>query len=159
MCEYCGCHQNDVIGRFMDEHDRLLNMGDTARRCLDAGDTAGALAAMEPFRALMADHGHREEIGIFAVMKEAGEFVEVIDDLTAEHRDVDQRLARLTDPEVLRAELDALMADLADHIERENRGIFPFAYSAFSPAQWSQVTEAMEAEHARQHAEGIEHHH
>ncbi|GAB3698449.1 hemerythrin domain-containing protein [Mariniluteicoccus flavus] len=159
MCEYCGCHQNDNIAQLMDEHDRLMVIGDTVRRALADDDLAGAQAAMAEFRPLLAVHTKVEEAGIFAVMREAGDFVEVIDELEEEHRTLDADLARLDDPDALRAEIDRLLADLEQHIEKENRGIFPYAYSAFAPEQWGEVEAAHEADHARRHELGIAHEH
>lgn len=148
VCEYCGCHQNEFIAELMDQHARLLDLGDTMQRQLAAGENAQALTALREFVPLLASHTGVEERGIFAALKDEGEFVEVIEGLEEEHRTLDAQLSELGDPDALRRGLDTLLADLTDHIERENRGIFPFAYSTLPETGWVTVSDAHAASEA-----------
>lgn len=142
MCEYCGCHQNPYLGRLMDEHDQLMSLGDSAVRALNDGDDATATTRMTEFTTLLKAHNDVEERGVFAAMRQLGEFVELIDELAAEHRQLHARLdaAEHNVPPI--HELGTLLNDLAEHIEKENRGVFPFAYSAFSTNEWMTVEHA-----------------
>lgn len=141
VCEYCGCHQNPYIAELMDQHDRLASLGDSAVRELRSGDPRAARAHVDEFAALLRAHNDVEERGIFAAMEELGEFVELTQDLTAEHVDLHARLDAFGDAPPL-DELIQLLADLAEHVEKENRGVFPFAYSAFSTTEWEVVEHA-----------------
>ncbi|MDO5683018.1 MAG: hemerythrin domain-containing protein [Propionibacteriaceae bacterium] len=141
MCEYCGCHQNPFLGQLMDEHDKLSSLGDSAVRALEQGDVDVAMADLAQFTALLKAHNDIEERGIFAAMRELGEFVELIDELAADHVDLHARLDGFSSPPPL-DELTVLLADLADHVEKENRGVFPFAYSGFSTTEWVIVEHA-----------------
>lgn len=142
VCEYCGCHQNPYIGELMEEHDRLVSLGDSVVRALRHGDDATARTEMVRFAALLQAHNEVEERGMFAAMRQLGEFVELIEQLAAEHRDLHARLDGFGDDAPPIHELGILLDDLADHIEKENRGVFPFAYSAFSTREWVTVEHA-----------------
>lgn len=126
----------------MDQHTRLLDLGDTMQRQLAAGKNAQALDTLREFAPLLAEHTGVEERGIFAALKDEGEFIEVIEGLEDEHRTLDSQLSALGNPDALRRGLDALLADLTDHIERENRGIFPFAYTTLPETGWVKVSDA-----------------
>lgn len=142
VCEYCGCHQNPYIAKLMDDHDRLVSLGDSAVRALKLGDDATARTEMAQFTALLKTHNDVEERGMFAAMRQLGEFVELIDQLAAEHRDLHARLDEFGDDAPPTHELGTLLDDLTEHIEKENRGVFPFAYSAFSTKEWVTVEHA-----------------
>lgn len=129
----------------MDEHDQLAALGDSAVRALKEGDTATAAANLGEFTTLLKAHNDLEERGIFAAMRDLGEFVELIDELAGEHTDLHARLDEFGDVPPI-DELTVLLKDLTDHVEKENRGVFPFAYSAFWTPQWEIV------EHAHQGA-------
>lgn len=141
VCEYCGCIQNPYIAELMDQHDTLASLGDSAVRALRRGDIASAGVDLAEFTTLLKNHNDVEERGIFAAMRDLGEFVELIDELAAEHTQMHARLAEFADSPPV-DELLRLLADLSEHVERENRGVFPFAYSAFSGAEWEVVEHA-----------------
>src|SRR3546814_16304619 len=65
-------------------------------------------------------------------MREQGDFVDEVDLLEAEHRDLDGAIEDL-DPESPEFDdrLAGLLRELSEHIDRENLGIFPV--SVFSP--------------------------
>ncbi len=127
----------------MDQHDRITDLGDAVVRALRSGDVARAQTDLGEFTALLKKHNDIEERGIFAAMKELGEFVELVDELAGEHVDLHARLDGFDGPPPV-DEMVTLLADLALHVERENRGVFPFAYSAFSGAEWAVVDQAHE---------------
>lgn len=125
----------------MDQHDRLADLGDAAVRALRSEDFARVRADLEEFTRLLKAHNDVEERGIFAAMEALGEFVELTEELAAEHVDLHARLAGFRSPPPV-DDLVTLLDDLADHVEKENRGAFPFAYSAFSATEWAIVDHA-----------------
>ena len=145
MCEYCGCRQVEPIAELMDEHLRLLEIAGDLRRAVlsDAGPTVQRLRA--ELVDLLADHTGREEAGVFAALREQGEYVDEVDALEGEHVDLDQAVAALDldGPGALEA-LDALVTDLSGHIDRENLGIFPVAVVTLGATGWGTVERAHE---------------
>ncbi|HIT77035.1 MAG TPA: hemerythrin domain-containing protein [Candidatus Avipropionibacterium avicola] len=147
MCEYCGCRQNPAIGQLMDEHDQLLTQIDAAQRALANGDGPALERCLAEFSALLTQHTGLEERGIFAAMVTADEFTETIEQLTEEHRSLDRVLARLdTTADDLADQLAEMARDLAEHIDKENNGIFPASVVSLHPQEWAIVEQA----HAQQ---------
>jgi iron-sulfur cluster repair protein YtfE (RIC family) len=89
---------------------------------------------------LLLRHVRREEDGVFAALKGEGEFVEEIEALEAEHVDLDERLAALdADTPDLKGAVEAFLADLALHIDREDLGIFPVSVVSLGSRGWTVV--------------------
>ncbi|GAA2104839.1 hemerythrin domain-containing protein [Microlunatus panaciterrae] len=146
MCEYCGCREVEPIARLMDEHLRLLELGDNVIRAIQHDDPTTAATELSEFSSLLTRHVDVEERGVFAAMKDEGEFVEAIEELEQEHRDLDVTVAGLLlqRPDFA-DEMRTLMHDLSDHIDKENLGIFPMAVVSLRPAGWRIVEQAASA--------------
>ncbi|HET8560987.1 MAG TPA: hemerythrin domain-containing protein [Marmoricola sp.] len=143
MCEYCGCRQVEPLAELMDEHVALLDLGGDVRRSLSAGDRQTALALLRRFAEHLASHVRREERGIFTALRSSGEYLEEVDQLEGEHVDLDKRLAALElDSPDLAAELERLLMQLTEHVEREDLGIFPVSVVTLDAAGWETVTRA-----------------
>jgi hypothetical protein len=140
MCEYCGCRQIVPLAELMDEHLALLDLGDEVRRKLVHGEVDDAVAMLRHCATLLLRHVRREEDGVFAALKGEGEFVEEIEELEAEHVDLDARLAAL-DAETpdLKSQVESFLADLALHIDREDLGIFPVSVVSLRARGWAVV--------------------
>lgn len=145
MCEYCGCRQLEPIGELMDEHDFLIEIAGDLRRALLEGDAAHALTKRDELVDLLGRHTQVEEAGIFAALKDQGDYVDEVDALEGEHVSLDKAVAAL-DPDApdAVAVLDALVADLSDHIDKENNGIFPVAVVTLGARGWDVVDRARE---------------
>lgn len=145
MCEYCGCRQVEPLADLMDEHMRLLEIAGDLRRALLVQDRAAAVARRSELAALLADHTGREEVGLFAALKAQGDYVEQIDDLEGEHVTLDAAVAALDlDAPGVVDVLDRVVADLSDHIDKENLGIFPVAVVTLGASGWGMVERAHE---------------
>ena len=146
MCEYCGCRQVEPIADLMDEHLVLLEVAGDLRRALLERDTALAEAKRSRLVELLTEHVGREEDGVFAALKAQGEYVEEVDALEAEHLSLDESVAMLDleSPRAVEA-LDRVAAELSDHIDKENLGIFPVAVVTLGATGWDIVERA----HAR----------
>lgn len=147
MCEHCGCREVEPIAELMDEHLALLEVSGDARRQLDGGDLSGCVQTLERLAGLLGRHVSREEQGVFAAMKEQGDFVDAVQELEAEHVSFDEALACL-DPAApgFADGVHALLAQLSDHIDNENLGIFPAATITLGARGWQTVVGAHEAE-------------
>jgi hemerythrin-like domain-containing protein len=143
LCEYCGCRQVEPIADLMDEHMELLEIAGDLRRALLAQDHTEAAAKRDRLVELLTDHTGREEAGVFTALKEQGDYVDEVDALEGEHVSLDQAFAALElgDPAAV-ALLDRAVADLSDHVDKENLGIFPVAVVTLGATGWEIVERA-----------------
>jgi len=137
MCDHCGCREIGPIGRLMDEHERLLEVAGEAREAARAGDEATAGRIIAELAVLLRPHVQAEEDGLFAVMRERGEYTDYLDQLEDEHAELADRLAgRLTPLTVLE-----IRARLQEHIQHEEYGLFPAALASLGGDDWTSVTD------------------
>ena len=147
MCEHCGCRGVEPIAELMDEHLALLELAGDLRRHLVAGDRAACAAAVAALGHRLTRHVGREERGVFAALRDQGDFADAVEELEAEHVSFDAALAGLDvaapgfDLRVL-----ALLAELSEHIDKENLGVFPVAVVTLGARGWGMVGAAHEAE-------------
>ena len=147
MCEYCGCRQVEPLAELMDEHVALLDLGGDVRRALSSGDQVTAAALLRRLAEHLTRHVRREESGVFSALRTSGEYLDEVDDLEAEHVDLDRRLEAL-DPagEGFPVQVEQLLRELTEHVEREDLGIFPVSVVTLDAAGWETVTRAHEAQ-------------
>lgn len=143
MCDYCGCRLIPPIAELSEEHDRLLDLAYTLRRLAedDAHDEVVQLLDGE-FTSLLRRHTDKEEDGVFCQLRSLGAADDRLDQLVAEHRDIEEQLARVRrGGDGWQEELDRLAADLGDHVIDEEIDLFPFAMYELDDAQWDVVAE------------------
>jgi hemerythrin-like domain-containing protein len=149
VCEYCGCRQVEPIADLMDQHLRLLEIVGDLRRALTQGDRAAAAARRTELVDLLTDHTSREEAGVFTALRLQGDYVDQIDVLEGEHTSLDAAVAAIDlDAADAEARLDRFVADLSDHIDKENLGIFPVAVVTLGATGWEVVERAHERSNA-----------
>lgn len=143
MCEHCGCRQVAPIAELMDEHTALLDEAYEVRKALGEGDPTKAMELLRRLVGHLDQHVHREETGIFPAIRETGEFVEEVDELEGEHRDLDAALAGL-DPDApdFAQRVTDLLHTLDVHVERENLGVFPVAIVTLGADGWNTIDRA-----------------
>lgn len=151
MCHYCGCRQIRVIRDYIAEHERAVDHGDLALRAIDVGDVTAAQAHVDAMAAELRAHWQGEENGVFALMIDDPTYREFIEPLIAEHRELDALLraldvSRPADQQVLREQL----AELLEHISKEEDGIFPATLVEFNGVEWEKAAEAWYAAHPGQ---------
>jgi hemerythrin-like domain-containing protein len=142
VCEYCGCQDIDVIAELTSEHDRLRELGRTLQDAARAGDVAGAREVAAAMRSVLGPHTNVEEIGLFPML--AGAFPAELDALVGEHRTIDATLEQLAEgpvPGDWQTRISAALAQLFEHILKEQDGVFPAALGTLSAREW----EALEA--------------
>ena len=143
LCEHCGCRGVEPLAELMDEHFVLLDVAGDVRRGLKAGDVSAAVDALAKLADLLHRHVGREERGVFAAMKDQGDFAYAIEDLEQEHLSFDQRLSNLAPAAAGFAdEALALLAELREHIDKENLGVFPLAVVSLDGSGWQTVSRA-----------------
>ncbi|SNC60106.1 Hemerythrin HHE cation binding domain-containing protein [Kytococcus aerolatus] len=140
MCSYCGCESIEVIGRFMAEHDRLVDLTGPFLRAAAAGDAEALDTAAGRLEALLSPHTHAEEVGLFTELRKEDELIAAhVDSLCAEHASLDGLLAEVRAGAHARA--PEFVHALREHMERENNGLFPAAAIALDGPQWDRVHE------------------
>ena len=140
MCDYCGCRETPLVNDLMTEHRHLQDEVDHIRRALAAGDHGSAAAMLRVLVSHLARHVSREEDGIFAALRNQGEYADEVDDLEGEHRWLDTAVAGL-DPDApgFESALDELFDALEAHIQREDLGIFPVSVVTLGADAWDLV--------------------
>ena len=137
MCSYCGCQSITVIGRFMAEHDDVINALTALRAACAHEDADATVVAAGAMGTLLHPHTHAEEVGLFTVMGEDEEFHEHIDVLCGEHRMLDDLLDAIAAGAFDRFE--PFEHALRAHLDKEDNGLFPAAAIALSGPDWERV--------------------
>ena len=143
MCEHCGCRQVAPITELMEEHSALLDLSCDVHQALSQGSTRTAKAHLDLLIEYLDRHVEREESGVFRALRAAGEFVEEIDQLEAEHHDFAAQITNLdADAAEFHIRVTRLLDDLALHVEREDLGIFPVSVVTLGAQGWAIVDQA-----------------
>jgi hemerythrin-like domain-containing protein len=129
----------------MDEHAELLEIAGDIGRNLADGERGEADRGLLVLELRLGEHVDREERGIFAALRDQGDFVDAVDDLEAEHVAFDSELEDLAPgAEDFDERVGRLLRELSDHIDKENLGIFPAAVTTLGAAGWDIVSRAHE---------------
>ncbi|MBP2368181.1 hemerythrin domain-containing protein [Pseudonocardia parietis] len=149
MCHYCGCREIPLIRDYIAEHERATTLGGGALRALEHGDRHTADRLVVEMAGELRSHWRGEENGVFVVMAEADDlYVDYVGTLAAEHRALEAFLERIdlgdpADVQRLRRE----MADLRDHIAREEDGLFPATLVTLDGPGWNRAMAAWAEAH------------
>jgi hemerythrin-like domain-containing protein len=126
----------------MDEHSALIDQAHHVRHALSGGEVE-VESRLDVLVASLDRHVRREESGIFRALREAGEFVDEINELEVEHRDFARLIAGLdTGAGDFADRVTKLLDDLAVHVEREDLGIFPVSVVSLGASGWAIVDQA-----------------
>ncbi len=146
MCEHCGCRGVEPIAELMDEHYGLLDRSVEIRKALGVHDTDLAVTALTRLVRELDIHVRKEEVGVFAALRDQREFVDEVELLEGEHIALDESVRRL-DPRApdFSERVHRLLDELAEHVERENLGIFPVSVVTLNRDGWATVEAARQA--------------
>jgi hemerythrin-like domain-containing protein len=93
----------------------------------------------------LAAHWQGEENGLFRVMQREPEFADYIAPLIEEHRELAELLATVDVSDAMdQRRIRLAVAELQEHISKEEDGLFPASLTALSGRDWD---EAMTAWH------------
>lgn len=149
MCQYCGCRQMPLIRDYIAEHEQIVDAGNEALRAMARADGEAAGGSLALMQELLTSHWAGEEAGVFSVMSEIEDsYAAYVDVLVHEHRSlaafldgIDVSLA------AHRERLGFEVRALAEHIEREEDGLFPASLTALSGSQWDRAITAWKTAH------------
>ena len=85
MCSYCGCRELSLIGRYMAEHEEIVNRCGDLRRAVEADDAEAVDRTRVHLADLLTPHTVSEERSLFAVLREDEMFTHEVDSLCSEH--------------------------------------------------------------------------
>ncbi|WP_353650555.1 hemerythrin domain-containing protein [Nakamurella sp. A5-74] len=153
-----------MIGKLTMQHENITNHTTALRAAGRKDDRAAAAAAAAVLGELLHPHTRLEERGLFAEMRTDEMFTEHIDSLCAEHEVIDAELAAICGGDLSR--VDPLLNLLANHIDREENGLFPAALVYLDDVHWDRLHEpetpdagAVAAAHGHSHPHGVGHQH
>ena len=109
-------------------------------RAAGAGDAAGAHEATHRLARLLEPHTSREELGLFAALREEPELADHVDVLCLEHAEIDALVERVASGDLGSA--PTLEHLLRRHIDKEENGLFPAAVIALDGPTWDRVAAA-----------------
>lgn len=135
MCDYCGCRSQPEIAALSADHERLLSMTAALRRSLEAGERI-TRRCLDELAAVLVPHAEREEIGIFAALRDVGVDESYVARFEGDHVRIDGLLA------AARSEPSAvvtLIELIEKHIFREETDMYPAARQLLDPARWDAV--------------------
>lgn len=149
MCHYCGCRQIPLIRDYIAEHDLVVDLGGRAVRALGHGQVEEATGLVARMREELRKHWQGEENGVFTVMAAQDPmYADYVAPLVSEHRELEQFLATIDlDSEEHRVRLQREMDDLAEHITREEDGLFPATLVSLSGPEWDLAMAAWHEAH------------
>lgn len=153
MCSYCGCESIEVIGRFMAEHEQIINATGDLRRAVAAGDPDAVDVTRAAVARLLWPHTTAEEVGLFHVMARDEVYAAHIATLCQEHQSLDALLGTIIAGD--EATMWRFEEMLREHIDKEDNGLFPAAAIALDGDDWVEVHQS--TPHA--HADGVVHTH
>lgn len=140
MCSYCGCVANTVIAQLMLEHEEIVNALGAVRRAVEGVPGYSVVETAAALQALLTPHTESEERGLFAQMLPDPEFRDHIEGLSVEHREIDERLARVAAGE--HGVFHDFERLLRNHMDKEDNGLFPAAIIALDGEAWERVVNA-----------------
>lgn len=151
MCQYCGCREIPLLRDYIAEHERAVNYGGAAVRALDCDEYGRAREMLDAMASELRSHWQGEENGLFAVMGTDDLFAEHIAPLVREHRDLD---ALLDSVDLSKADdrdrVREAIFELAEHISKEEDGLFPAALTNLDGEQWDAAMAGWQAAHPGQ---------
>jgi iron-sulfur cluster repair protein YtfE (RIC family) len=140
-----------LIRDYVAEHERATTLAGDAVRALDRGDLATARKLLVELHTELSSHWQGEENGLFTVMSTEPEYAAYIEPLVADHRELSALLTSvdLTDKADQRR-LRVAVAELDEHISKEEDGLFPAALIALGGADWDAAMAAWADAHPGQ---------
>lgn len=138
MCDHCGCRDLTPVARLMDEHDRLRELSEHIRGHLAAGDDVAARAHLQELLVVLGPHVAKEEGSLFPMLRRSEELAPHVSALEDEHAALYDGVDELDDAaaQAWRDGVLRVLHELAEHMYKEDFGLFPAALATLDGADW-----------------------
>jgi iron-sulfur cluster repair protein YtfE (RIC family) len=125
-----------------------MGLGRDAVAAMNRDDLEAAGQLLDRMARELHTHWRGEEDGLFAAMRKDREYEGYISALVREHRDLESLLATAdlstqSDRDLIRAAI----VDLAEHIRKEEDGLFPASLTALDGDAWNRSIAAWQEAH------------
>jgi hemerythrin-like domain-containing protein len=126
-----------MIAKLSREHEDIAACAYTLTAAHRAGDVDAGRTAAQELAGRLHPHARREENGVFAELKKDDLFTEHIEQLCAEHDELDRHIDAIIAGDL--SYVPNLVLLLKGHIDREENGLFPSALAYLSDDQWESI--------------------
>jgi hemerythrin-like domain-containing protein len=126
-----------MIAKLTKEHEDIAACAYKLTAAYREGDVAAGRVAAQELAGKLNPHARREENGIFAELKKDDLFTDHVEELCAEHDDLDRYIDAIIAGDL--SYTPGLVLLLKNHIDREENGLFPSALTYLSDDQWETI--------------------
>ena len=142
MCSYCGCEAEAVLAELMEDLARIAGLAAGAISARAAGDDEEAVVLCAQIAALFEVHADIEEQGVLAEFAVAWGPDAALSEVLDDHVGLRPALAALAAGEL--DGLEATLARLVRHADREDTDVFPAAMLLLPNPAWARIARVHE---------------
>jgi iron-sulfur cluster repair protein YtfE (RIC family) len=149
MCDHCGCRELSPVALLRAEHDRLRELCGLVQRALAHGDDGTARQRFDDMLAVLGPHVWKEESTLFPMLGRDESLTDHVRLLAGEHAglydavdDLAEPVGTATgpaDPGAWRTGVLAILAELDEHMYKEDFGLFPAALAVLDGSDWDAI--------------------
>lgn len=140
MCDHCGCQDFPLIAEFTEQHRRIQEASGLLRHAIGRGDHEEARRRLEALTALLKPHVAAEEQGLFVELRAEESIRVTVEQLCEEHARLEAELRGPSGEVPDWTRVSAALDLLAEHIYKEEYGVFPAAVVLLPTPVWDRIT-------------------
>jgi hypothetical protein len=140
VCDHCGCREFPASAVLTEQHRRIQHTAGRLRRAITGGEPSLARRLLAALTDQLAPHLAAEEQGLFAELHAEESIRATIEQLCAEHTQLDAALQAPPAGEPDWTPVLAALDRLAAHIDKEEYGVFPAAVILLPIPAWDRIT-------------------
>lgn len=142
MCDHCGCQGFPLIESLTQQHRHIQEAAGLLRRAIGRGEHEAARRLLTALTGLLVPHVTAEEQGLFAELRTDETIRATIEQLCAEHIRLEETLRQPPSDEQGWTQVLAVLDLLAEHIFKEEYGVFPAAVVMLPTPVWDRLTDS-----------------
>jgi hypothetical protein len=140
VCDHCGCREFPAIAALTDQHRRIQHTAGRLRQAINSREPSSARRLLAALTDQLAAHLAAEEQGLFAELHADESIRTAIEQLCAEHTQLDAALRPPPAGEPDWTPVLAALDRLAAHIDKEEYGVCPAAVILLPTPAWDRIT-------------------
>jgi hemerythrin-like domain-containing protein len=142
MCDYCECRTHSQIASLSDDHEVLLELLGTLGASIAADDHERARELLADLHRRLDTHAAREERGVFTQLRRVVRDDDYVAMFERDHQHLHELLDATHHTDWRRPAAE-FVADLREHILREETDLFPAAHQMLEPRDWAAIDDAL----------------